>query len=130
MSISGSRLRCKINGVTVAGLHDWEADDSGGDVLDATTGEDGGFTNTDTGCADLKVTLRLYFDITNGIDVVIAFGTVLTNLLLYRHLSDATPAYTIDSAVVIAKPTTVQVRGRVETTVTVKNKGSWTENVY
>lgn len=130
MSVSGAYLECKVNGVVVNGTHEWEADDSGGDVLDATTGNKGGFTDTDVGCNDLRVTLRLLFDITDGIDVNLKRGTVLTEVLLYRRSGDTLPAYELPTAIVIGKPTTVQVHGRVETNATIKNKGSFTENLY
>lgn len=130
MSISGAYLEASINGVAVNGLHEWEADDSGGDVLDATHGGTGGSTDTDVGCKDLRVTLRMIFDVADGIDVDLRFGTILTSVLLYRHQGDSSPAYELPSAIVVGKPTTVPVRGRIEMTATIKNKGAFTENLY
>lgn len=129
-SISGAYLEAEIGGVEVNGLHAWEADDAGGDVLEATTSKGLGATNTDTGCIDLKVTLRLYFNIADGIQVDLRFGTILLNVWLFRNRGDSLPAFQMPVAVVIGSPQTVEVRGRCEMTVTIKNKGQWVDNRY
>lgn len=128
MSISGSKLACLINGVEINGLHQWEASDSGTDKLDATTGATGGYTNTDVGCYDLDVTLRLYFDLTAGITVVVYTGDVIENVELFRSASDVTPAFTLPEAIVVSSPETVEVRGKCEITMTIKNRGYYDQS--
>lgn len=131
MSVSGKYLAAVVDGVAVIGCHEWEADDSGGDVLDATvavSGDDAGFTDTDTGCDDLRVTLRFLWSVLTGIGVTLNRGTVIENLLLYHNENDVTPAYEVPRAIVISRPTTVNVRGRIEKVCTIKNKGRYVEN--
>ncbi len=79
----------------------------------------------------MKVTLKLYFDYLNGVGVDLRFGTILTELLLWRNgPQDESPAYELPEAIVVSKPTSVDVRGKVEVTVSVKNRGTYTENTF
>lgn len=130
MSVSGAYLEAVIGGVSVSGLHQWEADDSGTDKLDRTSGKDQKCTNTDVGCYDLTVTLRLYFDLTDGIGLEVYTGDILYNVYLYRADGDASPAFTLPEAIVTQSPESVEVRGRCELTLTIKNRGLYEQNRY
>lgn len=128
MSVSGKYLTATVNGNEQESLHSWSADDSGTDQLDATSNSTGGFTSTDTGCFDLMVELGLWFDIGVSNHLAIQTGTILTDVRLFRAFDDATPAYEIPEAIVVGKPQRVEVRGRIEVTCRIKNRGAWTED--
>jgi hypothetical protein len=126
MSISGKKLGCKYGGTptTLAGNHSWQAS-AKVDELDSTTGADAGYANFDAGVKELTVTIQFYFDVASGVAADLAEGTVLTNLKLYRDLSDTNPAFTLASALVTQFEQKGEVRGKIECTATVKNKGSY-----
>lgn len=130
MSVSGAYLAATINGVEGSGLHQWECQ-SGGTALNATTGKGRGFTDTDVGPRDARVTLRLRFDLVAGVGWSnIQFGTVVDELLLYRNANDQYPAYEFPEAIVIEDPETVEVEGECELTLVLKNKGTFSVNRY
>lgn len=126
MSVSGKFLTAKIGSLAVVGLVDWEAEEHGDD-LDATVGNSGGATNTDTGCDDLTVTLSGVIDTTTGQYAAISRGVILSNLKLYRAATDTTPAFTVPSAIITQSTQTARARGRVEFRSVAKNKGVWTK---
>lgn len=124
MSISGKYLTATVGGTAIDGTHSWEADHQVDD-LDATVGNDGGFTDTDAGCESLSVRVQFYFDLTTGAAAGLRPGTELTNVNLYR-VASSDLAYTIPTAIVVGRTFSAQVRGRLEVTATIKNKGTFT----
>jgi hypothetical protein len=130
MSISGAYLSAKVNGVAFSGLHGWTASTTGTDKLDATTGADGGYTKTDIGCKNLRVSLKLLFDVTDGITVTLEEGDILSDVELYRHQGDDEPAYDLPEAIVVGDTETVEVRGRIEIDAEIENRGPYTKNRY
>lgn len=128
---SGSYLKATIGSspTDLPETMSWEADTSGSDVLDVTTGGDQGYTNTAIGAKDLKVTLKLVFDLSAGATnwAALTLDTYITSLKLYTKASDSNPRYHLTKARVIANPIQVAVRDKITYTVVVKNCGPWTE---
>lgn len=122
MSISGKYLTCTIGATEIAGNYAWDADE-GGDVLDATVGSDRGWEREDMGVQNLHVTIKGYMDVSTGQYAVVRRGTVISNLMLYRHLDDETPAFVVESALVVRSRQGGEVRGKLEWNAEVHSQG-------
>jgi len=113
MSITGRKLTAYANGSELDGNNGWTAEETG-DVLDATVGRDRGFEREDMGVQGLHVTVKGVHDVSTGTLAGIRRGTILTDVQLFRDLDDATPAYSIDEALVVRFRLGAEVRGRFE----------------
>lgn len=127
MSISGKKVGCKIGSSAVAGVYKarmrWTPD-----VLDGTNGGGGGFQDTDIGTLGVEVDVSGWFDTTTGAISAIIPGTVVTNFKFFVDLDDATETLLMPSAVVIDGELGGEARGRVDFTMKVRNKGTYTYN--
>jgi len=121
MSVSGKFLTAKIGTATIVGVTEWNAEEDP-DVLDATVGGPG-YTDTDTGPGDVRVTMTVLIDTTTGQYAPVRAQTLITNLKLYRIVTDTTPAFTLPAAIVTRSSQRAAARGRVEATIECKNKG-------
>jgi len=122
VSISGKYLTCSINGVEIAGNYAWDADE-GGDVLDATVGADRGWERENMGVQNLHVTIKGYMDVSTGQYTRVRRGAEITNLELYRHIDDATPAFSVSEALAVRSRQGGEVRGKVEWSCEVHSQG-------
>lgn len=113
MSISGKHMSAFVNGAEVPGSYSWNAEEVG-DVLDATVGSDGGWEREDMGVQGLHVTVKAYLDISTGSYTAYRRGTILTDVDLYRHIEDATPAFSVSEALVVRSRQGGEVRGKLE----------------
>ena len=127
MSVSGKYIVAKINGTIVAGVQEWEADETI-DQLDGTTGADEGFEADDGGIQRVVVTMNLVQDITTGVYSAVRAGTSITNLTLYRDKDDAQPAFSIPIFRVFQSTNRGEVRGRVTVRVVGRSYGTYTVN--
>lgn len=127
MSISGKFLGAEADGTTIEGNYAWTAEESG-DPLDRTVGTDGGYARTDLGVYDLKISMRLYLDISTGEYERVRRGTTLTNLNLLRNVDDAVPAFSIPEALVVRSVQRGEVRGKMEVEVEAVAQGEYSAN--
>lgn len=122
--ISGKLFIAVLSGVTTAGAYQGSIDD-GGDVLDATDGRTGGYTDTETGAQDFEARITGFHRDSEGPWPGIRFGSVLTAVKFYPH--GITGGYWYAAAAIVTKAgNEVRVRDRVEYSATIKNKGAFT----
>lgn len=128
MSTTGKFLRVQASGGTLGGVQEWTAED-GMDALDATDSDSNGYGDTDVGIQEISGTARGIHDpATDGALAQIAAGTLLTNLNLYGNSTQASPDYSIPSAIITKSSRKVATRGQIEWSFEFKSKGSYTVN--
>jgi hypothetical protein len=126
-SISGKKLSVDINSVTLLGTVSWRCREKV-DELDGASAATSGYDSPEAGFAGATVEIRGWFDILAGDYTPIRAGTTLTNLELFRDITDVTPAFLFGSALVVTSDQGAENRGRFEINATVKSKGSYTYN--
>lgn len=127
MSISGKALQAEIDGVFVHGNFSWQIEEDG-DELDGTTAESGGYEDPEMGVYKARVTLKGYMDVADGTYTPVRRGTIVTNLKLFRDITDVTPAFDIPTSLVLRSNQGGEVRGKVEWGSTIATKGAYTYN--
>jgi hypothetical protein len=125
MAISGKKLSVDVNGTTLLGVVSWRVREAA-DELDASSAASGGYNDVEAGFIGATIEIRGWFDILTGDYTPIRAGTTLTNLELFRDITDVTAAFTFASALVVSSDQGAENRGRFEINATVKNKGSYT----
>src|SRR5258708_3857979 len=122
MATTGKYLTSAINGVDVAGTHEWSVEEVG-DRLDRTVGADQGRGNPEVGVIDTKITIKFYFDITAGVINFIRTGVVLADLSLFADGNSGTALYTIDLAIVLRIMTQGRIRDQWVVTAEIEAQG-------
>lgn len=127
MSVSGKFLTVKIGATPtiLTGAFRWTVREAA-EKLDRTTGSDNGFGNADAGVIDADGQIEFFLDTTLGGYNVVAAGTILTSLKLYRNGTDLSPAYTFPTALILESEQGAEVRGRFQVNVRFTNQGSYT----
>ena len=125
--ISGKYIAVTISGVTavLSGVQEWTVRETI-DQLDGTTGNDGGFENDGGGIMRAEIDLTLVQDLSTGVYSVIACGTELANLKLYRRVTDAQPAWTFPVARVFESTNAGRVRDRLTVSCKARSAGEYT----
>ena len=130
--ISGSHIACWIGSampVLVPGNQMWSAEVEA-DELDGTTAEDDGSGHPEDGVKQLTANIMFVVDITSGSPFAgISVGTQITDLGLYTHVEDDTPAYNLPVAKVFRSTYRGEIRGRVTYECVVKSVGPFEENI-
>lgn len=127
MSISGKALQAQIDGIFVHGNFSWQIEEDG-DELDGTTAESGGFEDPEIGVYKGRITLKGYMSVIDGTYTPVRRGTVISDLKLFRDITDAVPAFDIPSAISLRSNQGGEVRGKVEWGATIATKGQYTYN--
>jgi hypothetical protein len=125
MSVSGKGLTTKLGGNVVGGIYSADFQEKVDD-LDRTTGADGGYTNTDAGCLTIEGTIQGYYDLTNTAYTAVRAGSLLANFAQYATVNGNTAWVFIPSGLVLESAIKGEVRGRLEFSARVRNKGSYT----
>ena len=123
MSTSGKYLYTTVGAVAfVPTLTEWEARETG-EALDATSGYTAGYEDTDDGVHGVEITIRFLHDPARGAFPPVTKGTILTNFRAFSNSSNATPDYWLPVGIVVDPGRTTRVRGQIEGTYKVRNKG-------
>lgn len=123
-TISGKKLIASIGGSFLAGNFSWTFRDAG-DELDATTGADRGFGDTDVGVVQGEGTLNVFIEIASGISTLLVAGAQLTSVALFYDIDDATPAVECPIIKVLEVERRGEVKGRFEATIRFKTRGEY-----
>lgn len=124
-TISGKYFKARLGNTIVYGMTRGEIDD-GGDELDATDAESGGFGEVDIGVYQASITLSGTCKVGNGIGPFpkLRRGTFLTNLKVYARGTQGS-YWNVGNALVLRCRQSGETRGRVEFSADCKTNGSY-----
>jgi len=125
-TISGKYLVATINGTFVTGDQGWTARKTT-DQLDGTTGLDGGYENDDYGIQRLEIEMDIVQNLATGIWSLVSAAQRVTNLKLYRAVTDAQPAFTVPLATIYESTNMGKVKDRFTISVKARSNGAFTE---
>jgi len=123
LSTSGRYLRATIAGTPVKGVRSWEVA-PGGDVLDASDSDSAPYADVDAGLYECRMTVRGIWDpALDGAFPGFIKGALLTNVAAYSNRNNAQPDFSMPLAMVVNDGQTTAVRGQIEYTFEIGNKG-------
>lgn len=127
--ISGKHLTATVGGtpLTLIGTQEWRQRGES-DKLDGQTAEHEGFSANEPGTDTSAVDITLVQDLTTGIYTIIKNGTTLTDLKLYRHVDDDTPAFHYPIANVFSSDNGSAIKDKFTTKCSIENYGPYTCN--
>lgn len=124
MASSGRYLDLTADGVRwVPYLTEWEAR-SAGETHDASNASADGFTDTDGGVTGVVITVRAFHRISDGAFPAVRKNLILSNVVAKGNRSQTHPAdFEIAEAIIVECSRPVRIRGQIEITFTLHNKG-------
>jgi len=126
-TISGKYLVATVNGAVIAGVQEWEVTETA-DRLDGTTGLDQGFENDDLGVFSAEARLTIVQNLATGPYIEIAMGNVLSDVKLYRSVTDNQPAFIFPIMRVYESKNGGRVKDRFTVNVTARAAGPYTRS--
>lgn len=124
-TISGKYLAVTINGVLIVGEQGWTCRVTA-DQLDGTTGSDQGYENDDFGIQRAEIDLEIVQNLATGVYTVVAAPQRVSQLKLYRAVTDAQPAFTFPIATIYESTNMGKVRERFTVACKAKSNGPFT----
>lgn len=124
MSTSGRYLRAQVNGTPVRGVRSWDASPNGDTRLDASDSDSAPYTDSDAGMYGVRLLVRGIWDpAIDGPFPGFLQGAILTAVQAYSNRTNATPDYNLPLAIVTEDAQSAAVRGQIEYSFTIENKG-------
>jgi hypothetical protein len=125
MSTAGRYMRATVNGVALRGLRSFEPTTSG-EELDAADADSAPYEDWDASMYGVRLVIRGIWDpATDGVFPGIYKGAILTNVVLWSNRNNSAPDYSIPEAIVTEESTPVEVKGQIQYTCTIRNKGAY-----
>lgn len=121
-TISGKYLVGVYSGQIITGMQGWTAR-STVDQLDGTTGSDAGYENDDYGVGRCEIELELVQNLATGWYTQLQAGQRITELRLYRAVSDAQPAFYFPIATIYESTNMGKVKERFTVSIKARSNG-------
>lgn len=127
MSTTGKYLSLRtgagVGTVFAPKLTEWTAEETG-EELDATSAASDGYEDTDDGVTGVRISCRCLHDPADGAVPNIGKGQIITDVKAYGNVAQTTAVdYELPVAIVVRPGRAVRVRGQIEITFEVRNKG-------
>lgn len=111
--------------VAITGMQEWTVEETG-DALDATDAESGGVEDTDVGVIGARISIRGVHKLGSGPFPGMRTGNLISALKLYLNKNTLTSSWDFPSAIIVRCTSSSRVRGQIEWSAELRNKGVYT----
>lgn len=129
MASSGRYLDLTADGIRwVPYVTEWEAS-SQGETHDASSASSDGYTDTDGGITGVVLRCRAFHRISDGAFPAVRKNLILSNVVAMGNRAQSHAAdFEIPEAIIVECSRPVRVRGQIEITFTIHNKGAFLQD--
>jgi len=128
MSITGKFIAANGSAQTIGGVYSAHADATV-EKLDRTTAPDGGFGISDAGVADLTVDIKGYIDVGASAYSPVYPGALVSNMSIPVTANGTVHLLDLPLGLAVKFSTGGEIRGKLEFSAQVVNKGTFTLNL-